>query len=94
MVRVKEECVATFNCIAHGVLKVGVSVHTEEIHRIDDGSIRSIDPSSPCVDMSHRLATCRGTNDEITNLQDVIGDFCRAKTGIRVVLDASGGYAV
>ncbi len=94
LVGIKEQCVTTFNCIAHGILEVGVSVHAEKIHPVDDRIVRSIDPSSPCVDMAHGLAIRRGASDEIANLRDVIGDLCGPEAGVRVVLDTNGGDAV
>jgi hypothetical protein len=40
------------NAVGHGVLKVWVGVHSNEIRRIDDSLVGTVDPGSPGVNMT------------------------------------------
>jgi hypothetical protein len=47
-----EELCAGPNAVDHGVLEVWVGVHSNEIGRIDDSLVRTVDPGSPGVNMT------------------------------------------
>lgn len=52
-------------------LVVWVSVHSDPVASLNDGRIRSIDPSSPCVDVTDENFTQRSTGNGRSNLTDI-----------------------
>jgi hypothetical protein len=59
-----EELLAGLNAVDHGVLEVWVGVHSNEIGRIDDSLVGTVDPSSPGVNMTDlNIPTWRSGRD-------------------------------
>ena len=56
--------IAVTDCIAHGVLEVRISVHPNEVGRVDDSIIRRVDPGSPCIDNTNWSTPSRSPSDQ------------------------------
>jgi hypothetical protein len=89
-----EEARSVLNAVGLSGLEVWVGIHSDPVDGVDDGLVRSVDPSSPGVNVTDGGSAQRSTSNGSSNLSDVGGEGSRISTISRLGSDTSGGDAV
>ena len=94
VVRIEEEAVPIVDAIGHGILEVWVRVHADEVGGADDSVVGAVDPGSPGINVTDRLAAGRSASDGLSDLADVVSEVVWGSSDARLVDDARRRNAV
>lgn len=69
-----EEASTVLDSVVLGALVVWVGIHSEEVAVVNDSLVRSIDPGSPCIDVTNWNTAQSGSSNQGSDALDIVDD--------------------